>query len=609
MNKRQRSSRRNTTAIKIDGATLSSAEKSQHLALWLAMLLVVLNVAIYFPVSQHAFVDYDDKQYVVENPHVADGLTWENFAWAFRSGYAANWHPLTWLSHMLDVSLFGVNAGPQHIVNLMLHIAATLCLFVVFHRATGALGRSAFVAALFAAHPLHVESVAWIAERKDVLSALLWMITLWTYVNYVRETTWSRYCILIACYALGLMAKPMLVTLPFVLLLLDLWPLRRPLNIREKVPMFAMAGMSSVVTFFVQRASGAVVHLDFIPLSLRVGSAVGAYLAYIGQMFLPARLAVFYPLPHSVSMLTLAVGLLALAALTVVTILMMRTRPYLTVGWLWYVGTLVPVIGLVQVGVQSRADRYTYIPFIGLFVAIAWGMPELVDRLSLPKSILPAAAVASVLACGVIAHAQLRHWTNSTTLWTHTLDVTNENYFAHASLGYVLWTEGKLDEAIVHYKEALRIRPVFAEAHNNFGVALARQGHLDEAVGEFLEAVRIEPGFKDAQNNLNATQAKLKERKDAITPYAEAVRLNPDSVEAHNNLGAAFAQQDRIDEAIREFTEALRIVPGNPDLLFNIAIMFQRKGQKDQAIQHLKSALSANPQHEDARRALDELMR
>jgi hypothetical protein len=353
----------------------------------IALALVAITLAVYLPVRQFGFVNFDDPDYVSANAHIAHGLTRAAVLWAFTTGYAANWHPLTWLSHMIDVQVFGVNAGPQHLVNLLLHVLNTLLLFGLLHRMTGARGRSAFVAALFAVHPLHVESVAWIAERKDVLSTLFWMLTMWAYVAYVRRPSWARYLGVAIAFALGLMAKPMLVTLPAVLLLLDVWPLgrtgvtrllrpRRAL-VLEKLPLFALAAVSSVMTFLVQRRGGAVSTVDQYPWASRVANALVEYVVYLGRMCWPARLSIFYPYSQSLPGWSVAGSLVLLVALSVAVFRAGGRRPYLVVGWLWYVVTLVPVIGLIQIGTQARADRYTYVPLIGIFIMAAWGLPDL----------------------------------------------------------------------------------------------------------------------------------------------------------------------------------------------------------------------------------------
>ena len=573
-----------------------------------AVLLAITLIA-FAPVRQFGFVDYDDFDYVAANPHVMPGLSWEGVRWAFVSGYFANWHPLTWISHMLDVQLFGMNAGAHHAVNVVLHVLNTLLLFGVLQRMTGAVGRSAFVAALFAVHPMHVESVAWVAERKDVLSALFWMLTMWAYTAYVRHARWQRYGLVVVFFALGLMSKPMLVTLPFVLLLLDVWPLRRKLGLNlvlEKLPLFALAGASSVVTVLVQRQGGAVVRLDLIPLSTRVANALVAYARYIEGMFWPVDLAAMYPIPRTLpdpGVLAAAVALLI--GITVVAIRDVRQRPYLLVGWLWFLGTLVPVIGIVQVGVQSMADRYSYIPLIGLFIMVAWGVPDAVARWPRLRMASPVAAAAVLAGCMTGTMHQVQYWRSSRALWERAVDATRDNYFAEGSLGYVLSKEGHPDDAIPHLRESLRIRPDFAEAHNNLGVVLAGRGELRDAVSQFSEAIRINPEFKAARDNLTATNAKLSTFDTSLTRYADAVRAKPNDLAAHNELGAALAAQGRIDDAIEQFREAIRIDPNQPDVHFNLGVMLDQKGRTSEAVEQFRIALRLNPGHVAARQALD----
>jgi Tfp pilus assembly protein PilF len=549
-------------------------------------------VIVYAPVRHFGFVRWDDPDYVTDNVPVARGLTWQGAGWAFTSAHAANWHPLTWLSYMLDVQLHGMNAGPQHVTNLFLHVLNTLLLFGVLYRMTAAWGRSLFVAGLFAVHPLHVESVAWISERKDVLSTLFWMLTMWAYVAYVRRPGWRRYLPVVAFFALGLMAKPMLVTLPFVLLLLDFWPLRRvelgggagepglaalrqripglARLVREKLPLFVLAALSSVVTFVVQRHVGAVAGLERFPLGLRLTNALASYLGYIGKTLWPARLAAFYPLSVAIPVLQASLGALLLTAVTILAIRAGRRHGYFLVGWLWYVGTLIPVIGLVQVGRQSMADRYTYVPLIGLFLIAAWGAPELVGRWRYGGIALPAAAACVLLACAGLARAQVRNWSDSASLWQHALEVTEDNYVAHNNFGAVLLKQGKTGEALPHIVEALRIKPDFADAHNNLGMVQVQQGKLNEAIPHFIEALRIDPDFAEAQYNLGMVLVRQGKLDEAAQRFAEAVRIKPDLMEAQNNLGGVLMRQGKLDEAVQRLAEALRIKPDSVEVRNNL---------------------------------------
>ena len=575
-------------------------------------------VAIYARVWHHDFVSYDDPKYVTENSVVSAGLTARGVSWALTTGTDANWFPVTWLSHMLDVQLYGMNAGGHHLTNVLLHIATTLLLFGLLYWMTGALGRSAFVAALFAVHPLHVESVAWVAERKDVLSTLFLMLTLWAYVWYVRQPRISRYALVILFFALGLMSKPMLVTLPFLLLLLDVWPLGRmglggdrsrrsgsarradqrsvALHlVREKLPLFALAIASSIVTFLVQRRGGAVAGLDAYPLSLRVGNAVVSYVAYIVKMLWPTRLAAFYPYPTSLPVGLVAGALVLLIGVSVVVIRAGRRYPYLLVGWLWYLGTLLPVIGLVQVGNQAMADRYTYVPMIGLLIIAAWGISDLLARGRYRNIALSTAAVLVIAACAITARGQVQHWRSTPELWTHALEVTAGNDVAHNNLGLALARQGKAAEAISHYTEALRIRPTYATARTNLGAALASQGKVDEAITQYTEVLRYKPEFAEAHIDLGAALADKGRIDDAIAQYTEALRLKPDFSEAHANLGVALASQGKLDQAITEYNEALRLKPSSADVHNNLGFALASRGKVDEAIAHYTEAVRLRP--------------
>jgi tetratricopeptide (TPR) repeat protein len=586
---------------------------------WILLALVAINVIVYAPVRHYDFVSIDDPKYVYENRHVIGGLTWPAVAWAFTTGYASNWHPLTWLSHMLDVQMYGLNAGPQHVTSLILHIVNTLLLFVVLLRMTGGTGRSALVAALFAIHPLHVESVAWIAERKDVLSTFFWILTLWAYVEYVRKPRWDRYTSMLVFFALGLMAKPMLVTLPFLLLLLDVWPLGRTTFVaaatsrtkssglprawaslvREKAPLMALAAISSLVTFMVQRRGGAVGGLEAFPLAQRIANALVAYGAYIKKMIWPFGLAVFYPFPRSVAAGSAVVALIVLIGASVLVKRWARQCPYLLVGWLWYVGTLLPVIGLIQVGKQAMADRYTYVPLIGLFIIVAWGVPDLLARWHVGRRVLPAMAALVVLACAFEARAQLVSWKDSLNLWQHTLDVIPNNYFAHNALGALLARQGRIDEATAHFSTSVQLEPEFPDAHDNLGLMLLKKGKTAEAIAEYRYALQLNPQFAEAHNDLGAAFAVRGEVDEAIAQCAEALRLKPDLAAAHNNLGMALAAQGKIMEAIARYTEALRLQPGYPEAHANLGLALASQSRNSEAIAQYTEALRLEPNSAD----------
>jgi protein O-mannosyl-transferase len=593
--------------------------------LWISLALIAASVFIYAGVRNHDFVAWDDPEYVNENLHVTAGLTWEGARYAFTTGHMGNWHPLTWLSYMLGVQLFGPSAAPQLLINLLLHILNTLLLFGLLHKITGALGRSAFVAALFATHPLHVESVAWVSERKDVLSTLIGLLALWAYVEYTRLPGRIRYLAVLLLFALALMSKPMLVTLPLVMLLLDYWPLRRislqadaqdrpglaPAQqrhialqlVREKLPMLAVAMICGLITLVTQRSAGAVTGLTQLPLNLRVANALVSYTAYIGKMLWPANLSALYPLSPLLPVAVLGSGL-ALIVVSLAAIREGRRHPYLLVGWMWYLVALAPVIGLIQVGSQSMADRYTYVPLIGLFIVLAWGIPDLIPRWRFREFMLPAAAGILVLGCAITARAQAEYWKDTMTLWAHALEVTSDNDIAHNLLGDALAKHGRAQEAVAHYSEALRIKPDNAEAHNGLGLALANQGRWSEALTNYSEAVRLKPAFVDAHSNMGIALASQGRIEEAIGQYSEALRINPEFATGHNDLGVALANQGKTSEAVFQFSEVLRLRPDDPDAENNLGILLASQGMVDEAIAHFDAAVRLNPGFELARNNL-----
>jgi tetratricopeptide (TPR) repeat protein len=495
---------------------------------------------------------------------------------------------------MLDVELFGVEPGAHHLVSLALHVAATLILFAALTRMTAAAGASAFAAAVFALHPLHVESVAWIAERKDVLSGLLFTATLWAYAIYVRKPGWRRYSLVLALFAPGLMAKPMLVTLPFVLLLLDAWPLGRwrgwP-TVREKLPLLALAAASSIVTFVVQEQAGAVRSFEALSMPARAANAVVAYVTYVGQTFWPAALAPIYPYPLSRPAAVVAGAMAFVAAVTALAIWRRRDRPYLAVGWFWYIGMLVPVIGLVQVGSQPTADRYTYLPMIGLALAVAWLARDAALRWQRGRVVAAALAVLVVAACAVTTRAQVTHWRSSIDLWRHAVRAVPGNYRAHTNLGHALEEAGRLDEAIAEYREATRIRPGYGEALNYLGSALLDSGRPDEALQVLEEAVRAWPRYVPALNNLGLALAAQSRPNEAVGRFREAIGLGPGFAPAHGNLGVVLAGQGRLDEAVAAFREARRLQPDAAQARANLARALTDRGRRHVAERRLEAAL------------------
>jgi tetratricopeptide (TPR) repeat protein len=531
-----------------------NVEKQEGRAVLLAAGLVLATLAAYASVARNDFIHIDDNTYVTDNPHVQAGLSLGTLAWAFTTSRGANWHPLTWLSHALDCQLFGLHPAGHHLTSLLLHVVSAVWLFFLLRRATSSTGRSAFVAALFALHPLHVESVAWVAERKDVLSGLLWMATLWSYLRWVELPGAGRYALVLLLYALGLLAKPMLVTLPFVLLLLDLWPLSRMSmiwpRVREKLPLFALAVAASVITFFVQRAQGAMAGGAKIPLGLRIENALVSTVAYVAQTVWPARLGFFYPHPlEAYPVWQVAGSALLLAAASVVAFLTLRTRPYVAVGWLWFLGMLVPVIGLVQVGTQARADRYTYLPLIGLSIAVAWGAFDLAGRARWGRIALAAGAVALAASWAILTSVQVGHWKNDRTLYEREVALLPDNAAAHGMLGMVHLRERRLDQAIAEYKIALSLEPKYAQGHSNYGMALELQGNKHEALAEYQRAVAFDPNLAEAHFNLGNIYHDLGRFEEAQGCYRQALRLNPSYADGHFYLAVTFEKMGLSSDA------------------------------------------------------------
>ena len=577
------------------------------------LFLVLATLTVYGDLRNHHFINFDDDVYVTDNSPVQGGLSLTGLVWAFTTLHAGLWIPLTWLSYMVDSQLFGLHPEGFLLTNLLFHIANTLLLFLWLLRTTGALGPSFLVAALFALHPLHVESVAWATERKDVLSTLFWLLSMWAYIWYVESPGFRRYLLILVCFSLGLMAKPMLVTLPFVLLLLDYWPLGRwpqkspgsakkkslasaknsraqkpepgvPLKrlIWEKAPLLALVVISSVVTIHAQKEVGALVQLAYIPLPSRLANALVAYVTYMVKAIYPSGLAVFYP--YSSGALPLWQGLGASLTLAFVSLLIIRQtsrHSYLLVGWLWYLGTLVPVIGLVQAGDQALADRFTYVPHIGLFIIVAYGMADLAARWRTPRFLLPVGAGIVLTALMICTWLQVGHWRNSVSLFAHTLQVTRNNALAHNSLGIALLAQGEVDQAITHCEEALRLRPNYAKAHYNLGNALFSRGEVNQALAHYQEALQLQPNYDKAQNSLGFALLSQGRVDQAVAHFEKSLNIRPNSPEVHNNLGLALLSQDKVDQAMVHYQEAIRLNPNYPEALDGLArLLAMARNQK-----------------------------
>lgn len=546
-------------------------------------LLLAVTAVVYWQMRNHEFLLYDDDRYITTNAYVLKGITLESIGWALTSGYASNWHPLTWLSHMVDVERFGLSPAGHLLTNVFFHLLNTFLLWLVFNRITKNFWQSLFVAAVFALHPLHVESVAWAAERKDLLSGLFWMLTLWTYASYVEQPSSGRLFLVVIVFAFGLMAKPMLVTLPFVLLLLDVWPFKRlqppqpgtsvknffisliPL-VKEKIPMFVLTAISSVVTYVVQQRGGAMSTVEGIALPVRLVNAIDAYIGYLAKTFWPANLAVFYPhYGEQIPLWQTVTSLLILAFVTVGALRFINRSPYFTIGWLWYLGTLVPVIGLVQVGAQAMADRYMYIPQIGISMMIAWGMSELFTHWRYRNVVLSVAGTAICAALAILSDRQVGYWKNTITLFEHTLAVTEKNWLAHHNLGTAYLRKNDYARAAFHFSKTLDIYPTIASTHHNLANALVALGQLDSARAHYQEALRLDPNFEEAHLNLGILDAQEGNTDAAIERYREAIRINPEYAFAHFNLALALSKIGKLDEALFHLVTVLKIDPDDEE--------------------------------------------
>ena len=621
----------------------TNGSKTPSTAAYLVCGFLALAVWIVFgQTTNFEFVNTDDNEYVYENPHVTSGLTAKNVAWAMTANTASNWHPLTWLSHMTDCQLYQLRPGGHHLTNVLLHAITSILLFLVFWRMTGDLWPSAFVAAVFAIHPLRAESVAWVSERKDVLSGLFFMLTLAAYLHYVRRPfSIGRYLLVAAFLALGLMAKPMLVTLPFVLLLLDYWPLGRmtvsPIDVApeelaavaagkpsakskkkakqsetsvaptpawsaqkfavprrlliEKLPLLFLAACSCYITSAVQIK--AMSDLDVLPFSTRIANAIVAYAAYLGQFVWPTDLAALYPHPGNLlPTWKVTAAAMLLAAITAGVLACWRRVPSLPVGWLWYLGMLVPVIGLVQVGRHAMADRYTYLPQIGLCIAIAWGAKHLAGTWAYRRLFFGSASAVVIAVLMGLAWHQTTFWHDSQALWLRALRCTSNNSIAHLNYGTGLAGKGDVAGALEHVKEALNIQPNYVKARNNLGALLLKAGKLDEATEAFGAALRIKPDNADANSNLAAIRTAAGRFDDAVELYQKSLKADPSNAKDHCNLGVVFAQMNRMDESIEQLREAVRLAPDYLEAHTNLGLALESQRKTDEAREHFQTALT-----------------
>ena len=599
-----------------------NSKTDYRLVVLISLCLVTVIIGVYHQTMSFDFVGYDDELYVTENLHVQKGISLEGIKWAFTSFHSANWHPLTWLSHMLDCQLYGMNPTGHHWTNVELHIANTLLLFFILFKMTGALWRSAFVAALFALHPLHVESVAWVSERKDVLSTFFGLLSIGAYYRYVKISSVKHYIPIIIFLSLGLMAKPMLVTIPFVLLLLDVWPLGRfqykkdyqsmedkaaqneiRKNYRlflEKIPLFIPVVISCILTLIAQKSGGAIKTFEALSLKHRISNAFVSYVNYVLKAIWPHKLAVFYPHPGNELAAWQVVGAtLLIVAACFLAIKEIRRHPYIAVGLFWYLGTLVPVIGLLQVGGQAMADRYTYIPLIGIFIVIVWGISDILKRWRYRKIFFGISAAIILIALTWNTSLQLKNWKNGITLFEHTVKVTKNNYRAQNNLAAAL-TSVSLDQAISHYKAALKIKPDYLLGLANLGAAFIEKGSYDEAIDIYLKVLSIDPEYLKAHVNIGIAFFRIGNYDKAVLHFKKALEINPQEKDAHMNLANVLFSQGKPGEAISNYNDILKTDSQNADIHYNLAYVLSTQNKIDEAIFHYREALRVNPEYSKA---------
>jgi tetratricopeptide (TPR) repeat protein len=595
-----------------------------------ALLLAVVCLGIYWQVGGHEFIYFDDRLYVTENRYVLRGLSWENVKWAF--GFSGKdqpyWHPLTWLSHMADVQVFGLDSGIHHLVNVLFHAMNVVLLFFVLRLMTGGVWKSGFVAALFALHPVNVDTVAWVAERKNLLSTFFWLLVMLNYYFYTRRPGVARYGVLVGVFVLGLLSKPMLITLPFVLLLLDYWPLGRIRfgqeacldrtgiegrdirSVRElfvspavldKIPLIVLSLVSVYVSMYSLRVGESGISLQAVPLGLRLENAIVSYAGYLKEALWPFGLAPYYPYPQGVPLLRVIWSLVLLISVTAGVVRFGRRMPYLMVGWLWFLGTLVPVSGLVQAGLwPAMADRWAYVPFIGLFIMGAWWVPELVKSLSARKEVLAASAAAVLLALALLTSDQLEYWKNTVSLFTHALSVTGDNDVVAFGLGVSLMKEGKLEPAKEYLTRALKMNPNSFPAHNDLGLILSKQGDIPGGIEHFRKAIELSPKFAEAYNNLATLLIKMDKLPEATKILARALEIDPEYGEAYSNMGLALARQGRVDDAVRYLDKAARLSPYSASVYFTNGMIMAKLGRMDDAMRYFEGAARIDPSSEEA---------
>ena len=595
--------------VAASGGSLSSLFSARQ-NLWLGLLLAVVTLAVYFPVTAHPFVDYDDGFYVISNDHIKHGLDLETVRWAFTTFDAANWHPLTWLSHVIDWQFYGSDPGGHHITNLLLHLLNVVLLFWVLVKATGSSGRSFMVAALFALHPLNVETVAWVAERKNLLSMLFFLLALEAYRRYVEEPGTARYVAIAVCFVLGLMAKPQVITLPFVLLLWDYWPLQRLVGkdqppastnflpqhdflflLKEKSPLLALSAADAIITVIAQRTGGAMAEKYYFPFGLRIENAVVSYVKYIGMLFWPVRLAPFYPHPNHLPLWQVAASFLLLVAITIL-VVVARSKKYLPVGWFWFLGTLIPMIGIVQVGGQAMADRYAYLPFIGLFLMICWCVADFAQARHVPRAWLAGISALFLLCLALVTYHQLGYWADNMALWSHTAEVTIPNAIAHDNIASLLMDQGRTEEAMQHFRQAAAIDPADSTSNIEITMYAQRHGRLPEVIEQYnkLLTMTADPSQRsDMLTNRGFAYAGLKDYGRAGDDFLEAVKLNPQKARAWMGLGVLAQRSGDLARAIDDYSQSVKAHPADVTYVL-LADALQKSGRFSEAQAALEAA-------------------
>ena len=601
---------------------------NKYLVCGIYLFLTIITLAVFGQICRHDFVDYDDGQYVTRNDHVKNGFSIGSIKWAFTEPHVANWHPLTSMSHMLDCELFGLNPFGHHLVSLLLHVINTLLLFAILKKITRKIWLSAIVALIFAIHPLRMESVAWVSERKDVLSGMFWMLTMYAYVRYAQVPGTKRYIPVVLFFVLGLMSKPMVITLPFVLLLMDYWPLNRlkvgkqaELKVKnkepgdeikkfsagtlilEKVPLFLLMIASSIVTFIFQRWGGGINNFETWPLRERLSNAAVSYVRYIGKIFYPAKLTPFYPHPgNSLALWQVILAVMILLAITFIVIRMRRTRPYLLIGWLWFLGTMVPVIGLIQVGSQAMADRYTYIPSIGLYIAVVWLVAELTKNNRIMKvtaSVLTALIIVSLM---LSTFWQLQYWKNNETLFTHAIDINENNYIMQNNYGNFLLGKGQYEQAIKHFSKAIEIKKNYAlarenlaRAYNDLAVALQKENKIDLAMKNWHAALAMDPNHSKANYNVGLIMCQQGKYDQAINCFKKVLKSQPDWYKPYNDIALAYEQMGKQDLAIENYKESIRLKPDYMNAQYNLGCAYYKAGNFALAVKYWQKTLELKP--------------